>query len=202
MTKLILSDADGCMVDWEGDFKRWMQSQGHRLKYSDSYKLHHHFHELEDQQIDRYVNDFCASDAIADLSPLLDAQEYIEKLYKQHDYRFRVITSIGTDPETIARRERNLNDLFGDAIESVICLEAGSPKDLILEPYRGSGLFWIEDRDINAIAGADRGLNSLLISHPYNRNFKYPGVSLVTSWAEIYSIIAKTNRRLRDYITF
>lgn len=189
MTKLILSDADGCMVDWEGDFKRWMQLQGHRLKYSDSYKLHHHFHELEDQQIDRYVNDFCASDAIADLSPLLDAQEYIEKLYKQHDYRFRVITSIGTDPETIARRERNLNDLFGDAIESVICLEAGSPKDLILEPYRGSGLFWIEDKYENFLAGVKLGLTSILITQDYNKHQRTHRGYRAHTWQDIYRII-------------
>lgn len=189
MNKLILTDADGCLIDWEGAFKHWMVSQGHRVKYSDSYKLHHHFHDLPDQEIDRYVEDFCASEAIADLEPYLDAQEYVTRLYEDHKYRFRVITSIGSDPETRDRREQNLRDLFGDAIEKVICLEAGSPKDLILEPYRGSGLFWIEDKYENFLAGLKLGLNGILLTQEYNRHQRIHRGYRAHTWQDIYRII-------------
>lgn len=189
MNKLILSDADGCMVDWEGAFRVWMTEQGHRLKYSDNYKLHHHFHDMPEHEIDRYVDDFCASDAIANLEPYLDAQEYIEKLHKLHGYRFRIITSIGSDPETVARREQNLQDLFGDAIESVICLAPGSPKDIILEPYRGSGLYWIEDKYENFLAGVKLGLEGILMDQDYNRDRILKRGYRARDWQDIYRII-------------
>lgn len=189
MNKLILTDADGVLVNWEAAFRDWMVSQGHRVKYSDSYKLHHHFHDLPDQEIDRYVEDFCASEAIADLDPYLDAQDYVEKLYQKHGYRFRVITSIGTDPETQARRNQNLSELFGDAIESVICLEAGSAKDLILEPYRGSGLFWIEDKYENFLTGVKLGLTSILITQEYNKHQNTHRGYRAHTWQDIYRII-------------
>lgn len=188
-SKLILSDCDGVMCDWEGDFRKWMQSRGHKLKYSDSYHLHHHFHDLEHGDIEQYVNEFCASDAIRNLSPYLDAQKYIEKLYKQHGYKFRVITSIGSESETRKRREQNLNDLFGDAIESVICLDVGAEKDLILEPYRGTGMFWIEDKYENFVSGLKLGLTSILVSQEYNKHIKLRQGLRAQDWRDIYKII-------------
>ena len=125
MSKLILTDADGVMLDWEGAFARWMVSQGHKYSPRASYKLHHHFSDLTSADLDRYVQEFCASDLIATLEPFLDAQKYIPLMHKKHGYVFRVITSIGSDPDTVRRREQNLRDLFGKAIESVVCLDAG-----------------------------------------------------------------------------
>lgn len=191
MNKLILTDADGVCLDWEGAFREWMTSQGHRLKYSDSYKLHHHFHDLEPEEVHKYVDDFCASEAMADLEPYLDAKEYIDKLYEQHGYRFRVITSIGTDPATQARREQNLRDLFGDAIESVTCLALGSSKDLILEPYRGTGLYWIEDKYENFLSGVKLGLECILMDQKYNRDVRLTRGHRVRYWRDIYRIIVK-----------
>lgn len=190
--KLILSDCDGVMIDWEGAFREWMTSQGHRLRYSDSYKLHHHFHDMPEHEIDRYVNDFCASEAIADLMPYPDAQEYIEKLYKTHGYRIRVITSIGNDPEIRERRTQNLNNLFGDAIESVVCLAQGSPKDLILGHYQGTGLYWIEDNYNNFLAGVKLGLEGILMDQEYNRDSILSHGHRVSNWREIYGIISRT----------
>ena len=83
----------------------------------------------------------------------------------------------------------NLHKLFGNAIESVICLDCGAPKDNALAPYEGSGLYWIEDRPENADIGHRLGLNTLLVEHGHNMNHQCP-YPIVKNWKEIYSIIA------------
>jgi hypothetical protein len=82
----------------------------------------------------------------------------------------------------------NLRKLFGNAIETVICLDTGADKDSALEPYRGSNMWWIEDKPANADVGYVMGLNSILIEHGHNmyHTCNYP---VAKDWKEIYGII-------------
>jgi hypothetical protein len=101
---------------------------------------------------------------------------------------FRVITSLSLDKNAQKLREMNLRKIFGNAIESVICLDTGADKDQALEPYRDSGLYWIEDKPANADVGYELGLKSILIEHGHNMHHQcsYP---VVKNWKEIYEKI-------------
>jgi hypothetical protein len=83
----------------------------------------------------------------------------------------------------------NLRKIFGNAIESVICLDTGADKDEALAPYKDSGLFWIEDKYANFKTGLNLGLKSILVEHGHNMNEDTTGGFKVKSWKEIYSII-------------
>ena len=49
---------------------------------------------------------------------------------------------------------------------------------------------WIEDKTENANLGAEMGLNSFLIEHPYNINNKtHEEVNRVRNWKEIYEYV-------------
>lgn len=189
MKKLILTDADGCILDWEGAFALWMIKQGHEYTPKATYKLHHHFKDLSSQELDAYVNEFCGSEQIRHLKPFLDAKKYLKILHEKHGYKFKVITSIGSDPEIRERREENLRNLFGDAIQDVVCLDQGSEKDLILEPYRDSNLFWVEDKYENFLTGLRLGLNSILMRQDHNRNQRIRRGLVAHNWQEIYQIV-------------
>lgn len=119
-----------------------------------------------------------------------DAQEYINKLHKEHGYEFHCISSMGNDEESITRRTKNLNDLFGTAFASVTCLSMGSEKITALSKYKDSGYYWVEDHIKNADDGHNLGLRSLLMRHSYNEhhNASYP---IVNNWREIYEIITQ-----------
>jgi hypothetical protein len=82
----------------------------------------------------------------------------------------------------------DLGQLFGNAIESVICLDTGADKDEALSPYKDSGLWWIEDKPANADVGHNLGLKSILIEHGHNMHHEcsYP---VVKNWKEIYELI-------------
>ena len=82
----------------------------------------------------------------------------------------------------------NLRKIFGDAIESVICLDTGADKDTALEPYKDSGMWWIEDKPENADVGQRLGLKSILVEHGHNMHYLCT-YHLVKNWKQIYSIV-------------
>lgn len=188
--KLILTDADGVMLDWEWAFSIWMQERGYTLTEGakKSYWLHDHYNELEQKDAKKMVKQFNESAAIGFLPALRDSAHYVRQLHEEHGYVFRVITSLSLDKNAQKLREMNLHKIFGDAIESVICLDTGSDKDAALAPYKDSGMYWIEDKPQNADCGHELGLKSILIEHGHNmaHDCTYP---IVKNWAEIYSVI-------------
>ena len=78
---------------------------------------------------------------------------------------------------------------LGDAIDRVVCLDTGANKDEVLEEWRDTGLYWIEDKMANCLAGHDVGLEPIIMSHLYNKDDKSDVVTRVNSWKEIYDMV-------------
>ena len=167
-----------------------MQERGYTLtvNHKNSYYLHHHYNELEEKDAKKVVKTFNESAAIGFLPALRDAAYYVKRLHEEHGYQFRVITSLSLDKNAQKLREMNLRKIFGNAIETVICLDTGADKDHALAPYKDTGMWWIEDKPQNADVGYNLGLKSILIEHGHNMHHKceYP---VVKNWRELYSII-------------
>lgn len=191
LTKLILSDADGCLLAWEEMFSSWMQECGYTLTdtASKSYSLHERYNELDQQSTMTAVKQFNESAAIAFLPAFRDSAYYVKRLHEEHGYEFRVITSLGLNQNAQKLREMNLRNIFGNAIESIIYLDTGADKDAALAPYKDTGLYWIEDKFSNYKLGLDLGLKSILMLHPYNIQ-EYPlHGQIAHNWQRVYEII-------------
>lgn len=188
--KLILTDADGVLLDWEWAFKVWMTERGYQFEESGktTYYLHHHYKGTTKEEIKKLVKIFNESAAIGFLPALRDSVYYVKRLHEEHGYQFRVITSLSLDKNAAKLREMNLRKIFGDAIESVICLDTGADKDEALEPYRNSGLWWIEDKPENADVGYALGLKSILVEHGHNMHHLC-NYNVAKNWKQIYSIV-------------
>jgi FMN phosphatase YigB (HAD superfamily) len=188
--KLILTDADGVILDWEWAFSVWMQERGYTLTADNkkSYYLHHHYNELDEKDAKKVVRTFNESAAIGFLPALRDSAYYVKRLHEEHGYVFRVITSLSLDKNAQRLREMNLRKIFGNAIDTVICLDTGADKDDALVPYRDSDMWWIEDKPQNADVGYALGLRSILLEHGHNMHHEcaYP---VVKNWKEIYELI-------------
>ena len=65
---------------------------------------------------------------------------------------------------------------------------SGAPKNDVLDSYRGTECYWIEDKAENADVGAERGLNSILMAHDHNRDYVGPAERL-GNWEQIYNRI-------------
>ena len=189
--KIILTDCDGVVLDWEEGFSVWMEHHGHNTVegYQYMYNIGDRYG-VSKEQGSKMVKVFNESAAIGFLPPLRDAQYFVKKLHEQHQYKFIAITSLSLDPYAKELRERNLNKLFGDAFIDVVCLDTGADKDEILVEYGAKypGNYWIEDKPENLNAGIDVGLNGILIEHGHNMD--YTGdANIVKNWNEIYNLI-------------
>lgn len=188
--KTILVDADGVLLDWEYAFSVWMEQHGHVKQQGSEF-----IYDIGEQygitkpQAKQLVKIFNESAAIGFLPPLRDAMFYVKRLHEEHGYRFHCITSLSLDPNAGKLREMNLRKLFGKtAFERVVCLDTGADKTQALEPYRNTGLWWIEDKPENADVGYNLGLQSVLMEHGHNMNHECP-YPVVKNWREIYAIV-------------
>lgn len=191
MKKIILTDADGVILDWEYAFDVWMQQHGFQkqdggqLVYSIGKR-----YGIDVEQGKKLIKIFNESAAIGFLPPLRDAMYYIKRLHEEHGYEFHCITSLSKDENAQELRTMNIRKLFGStAFTRFIYLDTGADKDEVLEQYRGKGYYWIEDKITNAVAGHKVGLRSLLVEHGHNMDFEHAEIPRVTSWKEIYEII-------------
>jgi FMN phosphatase YigB (HAD superfamily) len=191
MQKIILTDCDGVVLDWEEGFSVWMEHHGHTKVegYQYMYNIGDRYG-ISKEQGSKLVRQFNESAAIGFLPPLRDAQYFVKKLHEQHQYKFIAITSLSLDPYAKYLRERNLKKLFGDAFIDVVCLDTGADKDEILAEYgpKYPGHYWIEDKAENLKAGVNQGLKGILIEHGHNMNDTIDGY-VVKNWEEIYNIV-------------
>ena len=191
LNKVILTDADGVLLDWEWAFNVWMQEHGFeevsgsKLNYDMAMR-----YGIPKEQVTKLIRIFNESAAIGFLPALRDAMYYVKRLHEEHGYVFHCITSLSLDPNAGKLREMNLHKLFGkQAFERIVCLDTGADKVDALMEYQGTGCYWIEDKPENAVVGHTAGLRSLLIEHGHNMHFYHEGITVVKNWKEIYQLI-------------
>jgi hypothetical protein len=186
--KIILTDADGVLLDWEYAFDVYLQQHGFNKVEGGQFKYDiGKRYGIEKDQGKKLIKIFNESAHMGFLPPLRDAMYYVKRLHEEHGYVFHCITSLSKDENAQELRKMNLCKLFGKtAFEKFIFLDTGADKDEVLEQYRDSGLWWIEDKITNAEVGHEIGLKSLLVEHGHNMDFKHPSIPLVKNWKEIY----------------
>jgi len=187
--KVILTDCDGVLFDWEYAFGQWMKRHGYRLQDANAYNVADRYDlGMHDKQ--RLVRMFNESAAIRKIPPLRDAIKYVRKLHQEHGFVFHAITSLSNDQYAQHLRTKNLIETFGPTVfEKYVYLDTGADKDEALAAYEGTECWWVEDKMENADVGARLGLNSLLVAHPHNAS--YTGeATRVQSWREIYSLVS------------
>jgi FMN phosphatase YigB (HAD superfamily) len=196
-SKIILTDADGTIVNWNQAFEKFMESQGlPRIPGTeDEYSISVR-HNIPAQTAMSYVQQFNESSAIANLEPFADSVEYVGRL-AELGFRFIVVTCISDHPSAQYHRTQNLHSLFGDVFDEIHCIPLGASKANILLNWADTGFFWIEDHMRQAEAGYEAGLNTVLIDHPYNSHYNtdlFPRVSHTSPWREVYDMVCKEYR--------
>ena len=192
MKKVILTDIDGVVLDWEEGFSVWMEHHGHSKV--DGYQFMYTIGDRYGMTYEagsKMVKQFNESAAIGFLPPLRDAQFFVKKLHEQHQYKFICITSLSLDPYARQLRTRNLKKLMGDAFLDVVCLDTGADKDEILKEYGAKypGAYWIEDKVKNAVHGAEVGLQPLLMKHPHIKTENTEGIPKMSNWRMVYETV-------------
>jgi hypothetical protein len=193
MNKIILTDCDGVLLNWEWAFCIWMEQHGYEQipDGNQEYNISKRF-QIQEKEGKALVNRFNESAAIGFLPALRDSIYYVKRLHEEHGYEFHCITSLSLDPSAKKLRQMNLEKMFGPTAFTVLeCLDTGADKDEFLdEHYADTGYYWIEDKMANAVAGLNVGLSPILIEHGWNMNDSIPvGMKKVVKWKEIYEHI-------------
>jgi len=188
--KVILTDCDGVLFDWEYSFDQWMKRHEYNVVEEGNYLMDVKYG-LEKKEAKKLIRMFNESAWIRKLPPLRDAIKYVKILHQDHGYIFHAITSLSEDQYAQHLRTKNLREMFGDTVfEKYVYLDTGADKDEVLEEYRNTKCWWIEDKPENANVGQCLGLQGLLVNHDHNKeHLLEDGVLRVQNWKEIYNLI-------------
>ena len=146
---------------------------------------------LTKNEIRVHIREFNRSAWMSTQRPMLESQTWV-KLLAAEGWTFIPITSQTSDIPAQELRKRRLGELFGDHVfTNYHILGTGADKDSALAEFHDTGLYWVEDKPTNAVAGLKYGLKPILIDQPYNRDFNHPDVIRVNNWKQIHKILSK-----------
>ena len=188
--KRILSDVDGCLLDWLSRFTDYMQREGFEahLDEPNQYDLGAFFN-ISTEEVHERIGMFNNGHwTFGTLQAYDGAQEAI-KILSDLDYTFVAVTSCSDKPQVADLRRANLFNIFGDVFEEVHCIGIHQDKSPILESYEPT--FWIEDKFPHAVSGAEAGHKAIILDQPWNKGEKHNKVKRCHSWAEIVQYILK-----------
>ena len=201
--RVILTDVDGVLLEWEHHFTKWMLQ---RTLFDKTGARYHPYRLLPDKQntyemADRFgltkdeirkeIREFNRSAWMGTQRPMLESQTWV-KLMAAEGWTFIPITSQTSDIPAQHLRKKRLGELFGDHVfTNYHILGTGADKDGALAEFHNTGLYWVEDKPKNAIAGLKYGLKPILIDHPYNQDFNHPDIIRVSNWKQIHEILVK-----------
>jgi hypothetical protein len=188
--KIILTDCDGVLLDWESKFQTFAERLGHRFNptRANVYSIGEQYNLTHEQSLE-LIERFNRSSDFEHLEPWRDTKPVVQKL-AQEGWRFVVITTAGSHPWTHGLRWSNLERVFGENVfNSLHVLPTHGDKGIELVKYKDSGYLWIEDKPSNAELGYKFGLRPLLMSASHNTNSYTGPVPRVNTWEDIYRII-------------
>lgn len=196
MKKLILVDADGVLLNWDDAFDWWMLTKKNlRPITPPSYCVATRFGMTESAAFD-FICDFNDGGINEEnmLAPLRDSIRFVRKLHEEEGFIFRVITAFSENPYSQRLRVENLTRYFGSAIQGVDFVDTCADKRHFLEPYKDSGIPWIEDKLGNCELGLKLGLDPYMMMHGYNfddsvKTEYADDIFFVSNWEDIYNRI-------------
>jgi len=207
--RIILTDVDGVLLEWEHHFTKWMLQrsyfenevgEGYVGKRIYPYKLldnKENTYEMAERfgltktEVRKEIREFNKSAWMGNQPPIQDSQTWV-KLLAAEGWTFIPITSQTSDIPAQLLRKKRLGELFGEHIfTNYHILDTGADKDHALAEFHNTDLYWVEDKPKNALAGLKYGLKPILINHPYNQDFEHPDIIRVNNWKDIHGIIAR-----------
>jgi hypothetical protein len=190
--KIILTDCDGVLLDWEGAFHNWMSEHGYETVAEGMYDIGEQYGLLK-VEAKKLIKIFNESAWMGYLKAFRDARSGVAKLY-EHGYRFHCITSLSLDQKAHRLRQYNLENVFGKGtFKELVCLDTGADKDEALVKYKDRGLRWSEDKTEKAECGLKYGLKPILIGHNHNEGSVSKDVIRLMDWNAITTHILETD---------
>ena len=199
--RTILLDVDGVLLNWFDTFQAWMAKEGYSVKDETcvSYDMAKRFGVTKDQSFEM-IRRFNDSAYMGYLPAIPDAPKALNDLINM-GFRFRAVTSVSECPYAGDLRRMNLQLVFGNIFDEVVCLPLGaSKKDELTRQHRINGdnqMIYVEDSlDHAKTALKIGGFIPLLLAYPYNKLEKNEKVIRRHSWEELYTEIVQLHYQI------
>lgn len=186
--KILLTDVDGVLLNWQNNFVKFMSSHGHEPKFIDESTDVLEWWDIAYYKALEFGKAFQEDEAFSYCEPWPHAVENVLKLV---DGGFRVIavTAVDATPNSKKYRVENLRREFGNIFEEIFLVGFGGDKRPYLQNF--SNGFWVEDSFNNAKIGMECGHHAFLMDAVKNRDKNHEKIQRVKDWNEIYDEIQK-----------
>jgi beta-phosphoglucomutase-like phosphatase (HAD superfamily) len=174
--KVILTDIDGTLLNFDAAFESWMRRQGFpkHVQTSDQYALGPSYR-MTEVRILALLAQFFDETHAARMEPLPCAAEIVPRLHRE-GWKFVAISASPNSRAVISRRRENLRAAFGFDFAAVWHLGFKANKMPMLRSFTRS--VWVEDHLDHALAGWKVGHRTFLLDRPYNSD-RSPNVRFV-----------------------
>jgi hypothetical protein len=187
MRKLILTDIDETVLQFCAPFQAFAQRRG----VATAGNLREIYDIAEFLQRDRegaeaFLQEFVAEEGHR--QPAEPCAKTVLPELAEQGYEFVGITACGHDPAFKLDRINNLRWEFGFPFSGLLTVDLQGSKRELLSWFAPA--IWVEDHFEHAVTGAELGHRVFLMDKPYNAGLVHPGVTRVTGWNMIATILA------------
>ncbi len=179
--KIILTDIDGCLLNWREGFMRFMLNRGFSIhpEFEANYLLTS-FYNVDDNEFFKQVEIFNSGRwEFGTLKAVSGAVKAINAL-TDLGYRFIGISACSSSKQAFVLRRSNLYNIFGDVFDAVHCLDIKDGKRSHLMQHKPT--FWIDDKMDMCLQGIDAGHKCILMDYIWNRDQHDDRVERCQDW--------------------
>lgn len=181
----VILDVDGCLLNWEEGFHKWITERGYRLLNPNEYCIENRYN-LDTKKAGDLVKYFNESVYAGDLNPYPKAHKYLKKMQAK-GWRLVVVTCFGSEPLVMESRLRNLAKAYpGVKFEKVHFLRPIDSKLEILKSYSDRAFIGIDDNFGHYMSLEKSGLFGCLLDHGYYNTTTINNITKVKTWKEFY----------------
>lgn len=186
--KIILTDIDGCLLNWREGFMRFMLNRGYSIhpEFESQYLLTEYYginHEELHEQVESFNSGRWEFGTLRAEPGALSGINALSEL----GYRFIAISACSSSKQSFVLRRANLYNIFGDVFDEVHCLDLKDGKKSHLAYHEPT--FWIEDKMSACLEGVDAGHKCILIDQTWNKDQHDDRVERCQDWDAIVAYV-------------
>lgn len=194
MDRILYTDIDLTVLDFNGPFEDYLVSQGVNIPAPGHLEGHCRLSEAIDVSVEEeamFVAEFFRSDYYYRLPPLEGAADAVQRLHEE-GWSFVAISACPDEESVLEGRKTNLEAALGVPFLAVHSTGIGGCKKEVLKGFTPS--IWVEDHYLNAVAGHELGYRTFLVNQKHNQHHDAP-MTRVDSWKEIVGHLCMENSR-------
>jgi len=188
----IIVDVDDTLLRWIDGFTNHLRIE-HDLvldpRNINEWELSH-WTGMSQEETYNAVQDFNRTDrTFANLKPLDDSQDIINNLHLANN-KLTVITCCGNSCLTRLRRHYNLNKVYGNIFNDIICIDTTQDKKEYLNKLYEPNSYIIEDNYKHAKDAIAIGYNAIVLKKTYNAAYwADSSIMWVNGWNDIGKLL-------------